>query len=105
MDSIIGKLSLMHTKLRKGKMFTSKFLVVQFALQPDIGAPGVNILASWISKNDTNQIPSGQKPSSFMLDSGTSMACPHVAGIAATIKSWNPTWSPAAIRSAVMTTG
>jgi Subtilase family len=71
--------------------------------QPDIAAPGVNILASWIPTS--TGIPTGQKPSQFNLVSGTSMACPHVAGVAATIKSWNPTWSPFAIRSAIMTTG
>ncbi|KAK8956684.1 Subtilisin-like protease [Platanthera zijinensis] len=74
-------------------------------LKPDIGAPGVNILASWTQNNDSIVTPSGEKVSHFNLLSGTSMACPHVAGIAAKIKSWNPSWSPAAIRSAIMTTG
>ncbi|VAH36272.1 unnamed protein product [Triticum turgidum subsp. durum] len=71
-------------------------------LKPDVAAPGVNILASWIP---TTSLPADQKqPSQFNLVSGTSMACPHVAGAAATVKAWNPTWSPAAIRSAIMTT-
>ncbi|KAJ1288313.1 hypothetical protein BS78_02G079700 [Paspalum vaginatum] len=71
-------------------------------LKPDVAAPGVNILASWIP---TSSLPAGQKQASqFKLVSGTSMACPHVAGAAATVKAWNPTWSPAAVRSAIMTT-
>ncbi|XP_043712705.1 CO(2)-response secreted protease-like [Telopea speciosissima] len=77
---------------------------IQNILKPDIAAPGVNILAAWIETNDTSEAPEGQKPSQYNLISGTSMACPHVSGIAATIKSKNPTWGPSAIKSAIMTT-
>lgn len=33
------------------------------------------------------------------------MAAPHVAGIAALIKQYNPSWSPSMIASAITTTG
>ncbi|KAL5706426.1 hypothetical protein ACHQM5_024594 [Ranunculus cassubicifolius] len=73
-------------------------------LKPDISAPGVNILAAWLQNNDTENVPSGQKPTLFNLLSGTSMSCPHVSGIAATVISMNPSWSPSAVKSAIMTT-
>ncbi|XVE58184.1 hypothetical protein DITRI_Ditri04bG0150000 [Diplodiscus trichospermus] len=66
-------------------------------LKPDIAAPGVDILAAYI--------PTGKEISSgHALHSGTSMSCPHIAGIAALIKSVYKNWSPAAIRSALVTT-
>ncbi|KAG2698291.1 hypothetical protein I3760_07G144500 [Carya illinoinensis] len=72
-------------------------------LKPDVSAPGVDILASWIG-NDTSGAPKGKEASLFNIISGTSMACPHVSGIVATVKSQNRTWSPSAIKSAIMTT-
>ncbi|CAN0905574.1 Subtilisin-like protease SBT1.7 [Linum grandiflorum] len=63
----------------------------------DVIAPGVNILAGWRLANDTRSV-------SFNIISGTSMSCPHVSGLAALIKAAHQDWSPAAIRSALMTT-
>ncbi|XP_048423764.1 subtilisin-like protease SBT2.6 isoform X2 [Pyrus x bretschneideri] len=70
-------------------------------LKPDILAPGSLIWAAW-SPNGTdepNYVGEG-----FAMISGTSMAAPHIAGIAALVKQKHPHWSPAAIKSALMTT-
>ncbi|XP_020229137.1 CO(2)-response secreted protease [Cajanus cajan] len=72
-------------------------------LKPDIAAPGVNILAAWI-ENSEEEVPKGRKPSLYNMISGTSMATPHVSGLASSIKTQNPTWSASAIKSAIMTT-
>ncbi|KAK7366815.1 hypothetical protein VNO80_08813 [Phaseolus coccineus] len=66
-------------------------------LKPDIIGPGVNILAAWAVSVD-NKIPA------YNIVSGTSMSCPHLSGVAALLKSAHPDWSPAAIKSAIMTT-
>ncbi|GER30451.1 subtilisin-like serine endopeptidase family protein [Striga asiatica] len=72
-------------------------------LKPDIAAPGVAILAAWPSNDKKEAIPD-KDPPLFDILSGTSMACPHVSGLVAFVKSQYPTWSPSAIRSAIMTT-
>ena len=66
-------------------------------LKPDLIAPGQDILAA-VS-------PIGHNGRTFDLLSGTSMSSPHVAGLAALMKELKPTWSPMAIKSALMTTG
>jgi subtilisin family serine protease len=65
-------------------------------LKPDVAAPGVAVLAG------VSPIGAGGDEFGFM--SGTSMASPHVAGFGALILGKNPTWSPAVVKSAMMTT-
>ena len=65
-------------------------------MKPDVAAPGVAILAA------TDNGP-GEKPT-FGILSGTSMAAPHVAGLAALYLGERPNVTPAEIKSALTTT-
>ncbi|KAJ9176502.1 hypothetical protein P3X46_011809 [Hevea brasiliensis] len=73
-------------------------------LKPDIIAPGVNIIAAWPQNLGPTGLPEDPRRVNFTVMSGTSMACPHVSGIAALIRSAHPKWTPAAVKSAIMTT-
>jgi hypothetical protein len=67
-------------------------------LKPDIMAPGVAILAA---VSPASLTAPGRN---FDFYQGTSMSSPHIAGIGALMKQRHPDWSPAMIKSALMTT-
>jgi len=62
-------------------------------LKPDITAPGVGIFAA--------KMGGGTEGTS---KSGTSMATPHIAGVAALLKQAHPDWTPEYIKAAMMNT-
>ncbi|PQQ01477.1 subtilisin-like protease SBT5.4 [Prunus yedoensis var. nudiflora] len=79
-------------------------LLEQGILKPDIIAPGVSIIAAYTEAagptsqiSDTRRVP-------FNVQTGSSMSCPHASGIAGLLRTLHPDWSPAAIKSAIMTT-
>ncbi|XP_058110931.1 LOW QUALITY PROTEIN: subtilisin-like protease SBT4.10 [Magnolia sinica] len=73
-------------------------------LKPDISAPGVDILAAFSPVASISKVHGDTRSVKYSILSGTSMACPHATGAAAYVKSFHPKWSPAAIKSALMTT-
>ena len=79
-------------------------------LKPDMTAPGVDILAGvtpGLTADQKQQVIDGTltPPVAWAFYQGTSMATPHVAGLAALLHQQHPLWTPAAIKSALMTSG
>ncbi len=77
-------------------------------LKPDLTAPGVDVIAGVtadLTEAQRNMLANGTlvAPYEFASYQGTSMSSPHVAGVAALLKQAHPTWSPAMIKSALMT--
>ncbi|MQL80046.1 hypothetical protein Taro_012488 [Colocasia esculenta] len=72
-------------------------------LKPDISGPGVSILAAWPPTVDSSSAMTGHS-ATFNMVSDTSMSTSHLSRIAALLRAVHPDWSPAAIKSAIMTT-
>lgn len=66
-------------------------------LKPDMGAPGSSILSATSPDAFTDK-------RTFQLNSGTSMASPHVAGAAAVMQQMFPKWTAVEIKTALTST-
>ncbi|HEY4081641.1 MAG TPA: S8 family serine peptidase [Burkholderiaceae bacterium] len=78
-------------------------------MKPDLTAPGVSVIAAVTPALTPEQragVANGTfvPPTAWAAYDGTSMATPHVSGVALLLKQAHPDWSPAAIKSALMTT-
>ncbi|HKE50220.1 MAG TPA: S8 family serine peptidase [Actinomycetes bacterium] len=71
-----------------------------FAVKPDITAPGVDIIAARASGTSLGT----PVDDFYTMLSGTSMATPHVAGAAAIMKQEFPSLTPAQLKAALMST-
>jgi len=78
--------------------FSSRGTGTEMRIKPEISAPGVEI---------TSTVPfSGAQlssPTGYLVLSGTSMATPHVSGVAALLLQMHYTWSPEQVKSALVT--
>jgi minor extracellular serine protease Vpr len=73
--------------------FSSMGITPDGAFKPEITAPGVNIMSTF-----------PKKYGSYYAISGTSMACPSIAGQIALLKEAHPMWKINQIKSAMMNT-
>ena len=71
--------------------FSSRGPAYDYGIKPEVVAPGVDILSTF----------PGEKT---RLASGTSMAAPYVAGVAALLRAQHPDWSPAEVKAAIIAT-
>ncbi|KAL4380205.1 hypothetical protein S245_011458 [Arachis hypogaea] len=99
--------TLLHTKPAPFMAsFSSKGpnILVPEILKPDITAPGVSVIAAYTEAQGPTNEKFDKRRIPYNSLSGTSMSCPHISGIVGLLKTMYPSWSPAAIKSAIMTT-
>jgi hypothetical protein len=72
-------------------------------IKPDVTAPGVQVLAGTTPQPDQTTADNGPPGNLYMAIAGTSMSSPHSAGVSALVKAAHPDWTPAEIKSALMT--
>ena len=73
-----------------------------FDIKPDVTAPGTNIMSSVpMYKAD---FPDAKYDTAYERFTGTSMATPHIAGIAALVKQANPSWNAFDVKVALSNT-
>ncbi|MFC5604817.1 S8 family serine peptidase [Sporosarcina koreensis] len=73
-----------------------------FDIKPDVVAPGTNIMSSVPAYG--KDYPDADYSESYDRYTGTSMATPHIAAIAALIRQANPTWTPFDVKVALSNT-
>jgi subtilisin family serine protease len=73
---------------------------VSFRVKPDVVAPGVNVLSSVPASECADPGTTG----CWAFYQGTSMATPHLAGMAAVVRQAHPTWDAWQVRSAIVNT-
>nr|WP_246211355.1 S8 family serine peptidase [Phytoactinopolyspora alkaliphila] len=72
------------------------------ALKPEIAAPGSPVVAAWAAGSSPGPgTPVGEH---YLAQSGTSMASPHVAGVAAMLLQKHPEWDAGQLKDALMST-
>ncbi|ODG93899.1 hypothetical protein BED47_01645 [Gottfriedia luciferensis] len=74
-----------------------------YDIKPEVTAPGVDVLST-VPAYINNKNDSTDYSSAYMRMSGTSMATPHVTGIAALLLQAHPDYTPADIKTVLMNT-
>ncbi|WP_203904632.1 S8 family peptidase [Virgisporangium aliadipatigenens] len=67
--------------------------IADYAVKPEISAPGTEITAARSSTAGEGAYPTGEQGDPYVPLTGTSMASPHVAGAAAILTQAHPDWT------------